>query len=73
MYLYDHELSGAESWANEQVLNQSSGNARFGAAERSKSTANQPMPQWLQAGVRQGRWKPETAEGLWALRKIAKG
>ena len=73
MYVQDHELSGAESWAAEQFITQPSGNARFGAAERSRSTANQAMPQWLQDGIRQQRWKPETAAGLWALRKIASG
>ena len=73
MYVQDHELSGAESSATEQFINLPSGNVRFGAAEISRSNPNQGMPQWLQDGVRQGRWKPETASALWALRKISKG
>lgn len=79
MYIYDRELSGAQSVLTDQSTESLfrsylSGNVKFGAAEvRKPSATNEQLPGWLQEGVRRGRWTQQTASGLWALRKISKG
>jgi hypothetical protein len=69
MYLYNGQLTGSPA-ASRGLSGSELG--RFGATTPLRKTKD-PLPKWLQDGVQQGRWKPETASALWALRKISKG
>jgi hypothetical protein len=73
MYIYDRKFSEGASQTTEPSGERAFLGSFAAAGTRQSSAANQSMPAWLEDGVRQGRWKPETAAGFWALRKLAKG
>jgi hypothetical protein len=74
MYVYDQKLSVAPAVLEKpSIRSLPAGLAPSASPQVSKpSTDNQGLPEWLQKGVREGRWTQQSALGVWALGKVLK-